>query len=406
MEKTLEQRLFKCLLSNSFFNKARKLVSAEVFSGNAKLIFNELERVHTAYTNNILVNDLRALVLTANPTLTLQNRRIINSFFDSLETEPDPNEEMAFEILRAFRKKQLTYAIGKKAYEGINTDADVFLDIQKLAQLGVDLKTEESFTEIPTDLDYILNAANPINLFKFRLASLRAELSGCGRGNFLVGMGRPEVGKSSFFADCSIGWLEQGLTVHYFGNEEPAHKIILNHVRSKFNLTDSEIRSKIENKTFNKEAWNLIRANFKIYDCVGMSLEELNLHAQDFKPDIIIADQLDKFRISGNFGTKTEYLKELYVASREIAKRNSCLVVALCQASADAQDHRYIDYSMADMSKTGKAGEADMFLGIGKDPGPDETFMRYLTISKNKIDGVKKCWEVLFRPDINKWESL
>ena len=40
-----------------------------------------------------------------------------------------------------------------------------------------------------------------------------------------------------------------------------------------------------------------------------------------------------------------------------------------------------------DLSKTGKAAEADWILGIGKTHEPGFEFIRYINISKNKLSG-------------------
>ena len=74
--------------------------------------------------------------------------------------------------------------------------------------------------------------------------------------------------------------------------------------------------------------------------------------------------------------------------AREIAKRNRCLVWAVSQANYEGHDRQFIDYSMLDNSRTGKAGEADMIIGIGKTGSSDvENTMRHICISKNKING-------------------
>ena len=83
-----------------------------------------------------------------------------------------------------------------------------------------------------------------------------------------------------------------------------------------------------------------------------------------------------------------ERLKETYVSAREIAKRNSCLMWAVSQASYDAHDRQFIDYAMLDNSKTGKAGEADIIIGIGKTGSSEiDNIVRHICISKNKING-------------------
>ena len=107
-----------------------------------------------------------------------------------------------------------------------------------------------------------------------------------------------------------------------------------------------------------------------------------------FGPDIMFMDQLDKFRVSGEYNRGDERLKEVYVNAREIAKRNNLLVWAVSQASNDGHDRQFIDYNMMDNSKTGKAGEADIIIGIGKTGASDvDNIVRHICISKNKING-------------------
>ena len=124
-------------------------------------------------------------------------------------------------------------------------------------------------------------------------------------------------------------------------------------------------------------------------DSVGTSIDEVNEYAQLNKPDVMFCDQLDKFKVRGEFGRGDERLKEIYINAREIAKRNNLLMWAVSQASYEAHDRPFIDYAMLDNSKTGKAGEADMIIGIGKTGSSEvENNVRHICISKNKINGV------------------
>ena len=122
-------------------------------------------------------------------------------------------------------------------------------------------------------------------------------------------------------------------------------------------------------------------------DSVGSSIEELDQYCKLAEPDIVFADQLDKFRVNGDFGRGDERLKEIYVKAREIAKRNDLLFWAVSQANYEAHNRMSIDYSMMD-NRTGKAGEADVIIGIGRTGDvDDDNYMRYLFVSKNKING-------------------
>ena len=126
-----------------------------------------------------------------------------------------------------------------------------------------------------------------------------------------------------------------------------------------------------------------------VIDSVGTDISEIQSYCDLNKPDIIFVDQLDKIKVRGNFNRGDERLKELYSSAREIAKRNECLVWAVSQAGADAEGKQIISYDMLDGSKTGKAGEGDIIIGIGRNNGDyDLDPTRFLTISKNKVNGV------------------
>jgi hypothetical protein len=63
-------------------------------------------------------------------------------------------------------------------------------------------------------------------------------------------------------------------------------------------------------------------------------------------------------------------------------------VIAISQASAEAHDRDHISFNMMENSKTGKAAEADLIIGIGNNTSNDPTNTnRILNVSKNKITG-------------------
>ena len=95
-------------------------------------------------------------------------------------------------------------------------------------------------------------------------------------------------------------------------------------------------------------------------------------------------DQLDKVHVTGLYNRTDEKLKEVYVRTREIAKRHGCLIWAVSQASYEAQNLHEVSYEHLDNSRTGKAGEADIILGIGVGEGDNA---RTLHVSKNKLNG-------------------
>ena len=140
-------------------------------------------------------------------------------------------------------------------------------------------------------------------------------------------------------------------------------------------------------------------------DTVDWTIDDVNNHCEQHKPDILIIDQLDKVNVVGNFSRTDEKLRAVYTGAREIAKRHDCCVIAISQASADAHGKTSISFDMMENSKTGKAAEADIIIGIGRNSNSDaENKIRTLCISKNKINGYHGEPSCTIRRSISRYE--
>jgi hypothetical protein len=108
------------------------------------------------------------------------------------------------------------------------------------------------------------------------------------------------------------------------------------------------------------------------------------------KPDIVVLDMGDKFATK-NTDKSDIYLKDAAILARNIAKQYDCCVIWMSQLSAVAEGKVFVDQSMMEGSKTGKAAEADLMVLISKNPmveGAEEgDTQRHLNIAKNKLRG-------------------
>jgi archaellum biogenesis ATPase FlaH len=200
--------------------------------------------------------------------------------------------------------------------------------------------------------------------FPFTWDLMSEHLGGMDRGNLGIIFARPEVGKTTFCAFVAASYIKQKHKVVYWANEEPSEKIKLRIIQSFFGLTREEMKAGAD--ALSHRYAEEIAPYLTVMDSVGTSMEELNEFAQLNEPDVMFCDQLDKFRVAGEFNRGDERLKETYVVAREVAKRNKLLIWSVSQASFEAHDRQFIDYAMLDGSRTGKAGEADVIIGIGK----------------------------------------
>ena len=143
-----------------------------------------------------------------------------------------------------------------------------------------------------------------------------------------------------------------------------------------------------QNKEKYKKEFEEYSKNLFVYNCVGMNINEVDIWAAEFEPDVIVLDQLDKFYTNDTYSRDDLRLGSLYTHAREIAKRRNCLMYAVSQCSADGDGLAAIDFSMLAGAKTSKGAEADVVIGIGSTSHlQEDNKYRQFNLSKNKING-------------------
>ena len=139
----------------------------------------------------------------------------------------------------------------------------------------------------------------------------------------------------------------------------------------------------------------------KIYDQAIITVEDIEQLMKTYNVRLLVIDQGDKVRFSGDRDMSTvDRLKAVYGKFRELAKAYDCDVIAVGQASASAEGLKWLKTSDMDNSKTGKPGELDYAIGIGKsfdDVDNPVCSIRYISLCKNKMnEGKHGRYEVVF----------
>ena len=139
-------------------------------------------------------------------------------------------------------------------------------------------------------------------------------------------------------------------------------------------------------------------------------MEDLDIYCKDNEVDILIIDQLDKVNVTGKFNSSHEKLRDIYLQARELAKRHNCLVIGMSQASAEGHGKLNLSFNVMENSKTGKAAEADLIVGIGKNDTDEENVnegnTRTISISKNKLSGTHPVFQLHLIPALSQYKSI
>ena len=385
---SIDKQILGFCLSNDFFSRSMNVLGRDMFQREMRDIFDTLTYHHTTYNNDITVGELAVLFNDKYPAMPDSARNGVQELIHQLNAGTPDNVELHMELVNNFWLRDRARIIGEKAIEIFTGESEEFGELKRMIESVEDGRISDKTTyEVEnSSLDELLDEQSGESDFPFEFDLIAEEIQGLDRGNLGIIFARPEVGKTTFCCFLAASYVRAGNKVVYFSNEEPAKKIKLRLIQSYFEVTREELNNNREKYVPLYE--EKVAPYFTIMSSVGTSVEEINEYAKLNKPDVMFCDQLDKFRISGEYNRGDEKLKEIYVNGREIAKRNNLLFWAVSQASNDAHDRQFIDYAMMDNSKTGKAGEADIIIGIGKTGSSEiENTVRHICISKNKING-------------------
>ena len=404
---TMEKQLLKMTLNKKFYNEYRGVISRNVFEGDLGSFYDSLQKAHKDYEGDLKLDDILTLHTGKfNPALTRTAKEKFTDLVEDIKTVTDPSPQIAEDIVNLMADRETAQKIAIEATEIFNGKPANFNDILKLIENHKKNMPDNSIQAVTNDIGSVMEQLSVTTKWKFNIPILREKVGGIGDGNLMIAFARPETGKTAFWVSlvsAPYGFAEQGAKVHAFINEEPAIRTQMRTISCSTGYTRDDIPDNMEEVHF---AWSKVKDNIFLFDVVDWTLDDIDSHCEKHKPDIVVIDQLDKVNVDGTFARSDEKLRAIYTGAREIAKRRNCAVIAISQASAEADNRNSISFSMMENSKTGKAAEADLIIGIGRNASTDtENRNRTLCISKNKITGYHGEPSCVIRRDISRYEG-
>jgi replicative DNA helicase len=258
--------------------------------------------------------------------------------------------------------------------------------VRKLVDsLETNVDQAETNDFVSTDLEVLLSELNSSQGLRWRLDTLNKSLGSLRKGDFGFVVKRPETGGTTFLAN-QVGYILSDIpdsVVLWINNEEQGEKVVIRVFQSFFNTTYKELI--VNAPSYNEKFHETVGERFRFYDNTIASNKDVERLCEQVKPNLIIFDQIDKIK---GFTDEREDLRlgNIYIWARELAKQY-CPIIAVTQASGEAEGKKYLTMDMIANSKTAKAAEADWILGIGMSHNDGEEYTRYLSIMKNKLLG-------------------
>lgn len=403
----MQTSLLHALLSAEFYEQNKNRLKKSLFDDRCAAVFELIAEAHAKYSQNLTATDLLAMWRAKHPAATNSDRAMFTDLVAAIADADPITPDVASDVLENMWKQEtgreianLGISISEGRYEAMDM-------LKRLLEKVQDGYASDDFGDPVTDDIYTLLAeASDDARWQFNIESLARNVYGIGASEFGIVFARPETGKTAFVVSLAAGpngFCQQGAKVLYLGNEEAARRTKLRAMQAWTGMNKDDIR---ENPDLASSRYLAIKDRLIMKDIQEKDLAWVDAYIGHVKPDVVIIDQLDKVNLTGNFAASHERLRELYRQAREMAKRHEIALIGMSQASADAEGRTRLDFSMMEGSKTGKAAEADLIIGIGKHSAADDdepNNVRFLNISKNKLSGFHGVVACNIEPEVSRY---
>jgi len=389
----MELSLIRSLMDRSFYDDHRGARCPDrLFSKDVRKIKQAIDTAMDRYERTITPDEIEALFISNNPTMTTAQKQAYSSLFHKIKQEQPMGSDVAQEVLSKLFQQVVGEDIANLGFDYVNGDKSSLDPLRMLLeQYGDDFTPNLNVEWDDIDIETLLSRNDLEARWTFNIASLTRKVEGVNAGHLIEVGARPNTGKTSFHASLIAapgGFAHQGANCIILCNEEGYHRVGARYLTAATGMTMREIKN---NPAKARELYAPVKERIKIKDATGRDMNWVESICKSYKPDVVLLDMGDKFAKTGGFARTDEALKANAVHARMIAKQHECAMFYMSQLSADAEGKVLLNQSMMEGSRTGKAAEADLMILIAKNPPVDnqdeEDTQRHLNIVKNKLTG-------------------
>lgn len=401
-----ESSLVLFLLSKENFDKYFKFIFELNLELETKNFLKTIQEYFSEYPDKEVLSVEELLVFFSVKHPILKKRTSYSAYLERLGSTEIDNKVLE-ENLNHFLEKYFASEMVFKLTEVLDGDSYSVLDevqemLSEFNERKVKLNKDEDQLFVKSNLTELLQEEVHEAGLRWRLSCLNESIGELRGGSLGHVFARVDTGKTSFIVSEVSNFasqLKDDEVILWCNNEEKGKRVLFRIYQSvlKCNKTDLINYPTDAEEEFTKLGGHKI----KIYDQAIITVEDIEQLMKTYNVRLLVIDQGDKVRFSGDRDMSTvDRLKAVYGKFRELAKSYDCDVIAVGQASASAEGLKWLKTSDMDNSKTGKPGELDYAIGIGKsfdDVDNPVCSIRYISLCKNKMnEGKHGRYEVVF----------
>ena len=380
-------------MKKDFYDEHRGIRCPDkLFSKDLRKIKNSVDYAMQRYNRSVTPDEVEALFLANNPTMTTAQKQAYGDFFVRIKKEQPLGNDVAQEVLSKLFQQVVGEEIANLGFDYVNGSKSSLEPLRNmLEQYGDDFIPTLNVEWADISMETLL-AKNAMEArWTFNIPSLTRKIEGVNEGHLIEVGARPNTGKTSFHASMIAGqngFARQGAKCVILCNEEAVHRVGIRYLTASTGMTQEQI---VKNPQLTQEKYATVRQNIEMIDCTGRDMTWVESVAKSHRPDIVVLDMGDKFAKTAGFARQDEALKANAIYARMIAKQYGCAIFYMSQLSAEAEGKVVLTQAMMEGSRTGKAAEADLMLLLAKNPDvegeEEQSPQRHINVVKNKLSG-------------------
>jgi|TARA_R100000700_G_C3177565_1_gene152794 hypothetical protein len=373
-----------------------------LFSKDVRKIKQSIDSAMDKYERTVSPDEVEALFMSDNPTLTTAQKQSYSSLFLQIKKESPMGGDIAQEVLSKLFQQVVGEDVANIGFDMVNGTATTMEKLRLLLeQYGDDFTPNLNIQWEDISIETLMAKAELEAKWAFNIAPITRKIEGVSGGQLIEVGARPNTGKTSFHASIIAspnGFASQGARCIVLCNEEPPHRVGARYLTAATGMSAREVRNDMQKA---KAMYEPVKRNILLKEAGGRDMAWVESVCKTYKPDILVLDMGDKFARQAGFARPDEALKANAIHARMIAKEYDCAVFYMSQLSAEAEGRTVLNQSMMEGSRTGKAAEADLMFLIAKSPSvegqEEESPLRHVNIVKNKLNG----WHGMVNCELN-----
>ena len=218
----------------------------KLFSKDIRKIKQALDYSMEKYERSLTVDELKALFLINNSTMTTANKQVFENLFSQLAKQNPMIKEIADDVLSSLFRQSLGEEIANIGFEYINGATNSLEPLRSI----VDHHNDDFLPTMKIDwadisMETLLRLNDLEAKWKFNLVTLKDKVEGISGGHLVLVGARPNTGKTSFQASIiggPDGFVNQGAKCIILTNEEAYHRVGARYMSASTGMSLKEIR--------------------------------------------------------------------------------------------------------------------------------------------------------------------